>query len=308
MSLQKLSDAITTRLWEKVARVNPRPFEEAREFARGRKLKSFTEWRRWTKSDDKPADIPADPRRVYLDSGWVSWGDWLGTGFVSVKLREYLPYEEARASVRRLKLKSVAEWGKYCKSGKKPKNIPADPYRAYDGKGWAGMGDWLGTGTIAPQLRKYRPFKEARAYVHRLGLKSWAGWSRYCKSGKKPNNIPADPVGVYDGNGWAGMGDWLGTGTVAAQLRDYLPFKEARAYVRRLGIEGQLEWKKYCRSGKKPEEIPNAPWCVYKDKWVGMFDWLGNGQPRGHMMGFKKARAYARRLALKSKAIRQQAC
>jgi hypothetical protein len=26
-----------------------------------------------------PADVPANPRGVYLNNGWSSWGDWLGT-------------------------------------------------------------------------------------------------------------------------------------------------------------------------------------------------------------------------------------
>ena len=38
------------------------------------------------------------------------------------------------------------------------------------------MGDWLGTGTVATHLRKYRSFKEARAFVRGLGLKSQAEW------------------------------------------------------------------------------------------------------------------------------------
>src|SRR5262245_61051039 len=43
-------------------------------------------------------------------------------------------------------------------------NIPASPKRAYGGDGWAGMGDWLGTGRIADQERQYRTFKKARAF------------------------------------------------------------------------------------------------------------------------------------------------
>ena len=49
------------------------------------------------------------------------------------------------------------------------------------------MGDWLGTGTVARRLRQYRSFKEARAFVRSLGLKSEAEWCAYCKSGKKPD-------------------------------------------------------------------------------------------------------------------------
>ena len=80
------------------------------------------------------------------------------------------------------------------------------------------MGDWLGTGTVAHRLRQYRSFKEARAFVRSLGLKSGTEWRDYCKSGKKPDDIPANPNKTYAEDGWVGMGDWLGTGAVADTL------------------------------------------------------------------------------------------
>ena len=39
----------------------------------------------------------------------------------------------------------------------------------------------------------WRTFEEARAFVHSLGLKSVPEWWVYCKSGKKPADIPANP-------------------------------------------------------------------------------------------------------------------
>ena len=39
----------------------------------------------------------------------------------------------------------------------------------------------------------------------------WAiQWNAYCKSGKKPKNIPNAPNQVYKNNGWVGVGVWLG--------------------------------------------------------------------------------------------------
>jgi hypothetical protein len=55
-----------------------RPFEEARDFARGLGLKSQGEWSVWCKSDQRPQDIPVVPCRTYAE--WNGWGDWLGTG------------------------------------------------------------------------------------------------------------------------------------------------------------------------------------------------------------------------------------
>ena len=48
--------------------------------------------------------------------------------------------------MRGLGLKSETEWRDYCKSGKKPADIPANPHKAYAEAGWTSWGDWLGTG------------------------------------------------------------------------------------------------------------------------------------------------------------------
>jgi hypothetical protein len=120
--------------------------------------------------------------------------------------------------VRRLGLKSQTEWRAYLKSGGKPDDIPAAPQDVYADHGWVGYGNWLGTGTVATFLRQYRSFKKARAFVRRLGLKSFSEWRDYSKSGKKPDDIPANPQPKYAETGWTGWGEWLGTDTVSRHV------------------------------------------------------------------------------------------
>lgn len=109
-----------------------------------------------------------------------------------------------------------------------------------------------------------------------LGLKSGSQWKEYCKSGNKPDEIPAFPSGAYAGKGWVSMGDWLGTGTVQTQARIYRSFEEAREFVRGLNLDGQKGWSEYVKSGTKPDDIPAAPWQVYANAgWVKLGDWLG---------------------------------
>jgi hypothetical protein len=257
-----------------------RPFKQARAFAHGLDLESEHEWRKFSKSDKKPNDIPATPSSVYAEMGWAGWGDWLGTRRIAYRLRQYRSFTEARAFAHSLKLKSQKEWFEYCKLGTKPADIPHSPQQHYREAGWVGWGDWLGTGAVAPRSRQYRSFTEARAFAHSLGLKSGTEWVNYCKSGKKPHDIPADPRKVYAEVGWSGMGDWLGTGRVADRLREYREFKKARAFVRRLRLNSRDEWLAYCKSGKKPDDIPTVPNQTYaKSGWLGMGDWLGNARP-----------------------------
>lgn len=141
-----------------------RPFREARSFVRNLKLKSSTEWRAFVKCQlpqlgRLPADIPAAPDRIYADKGWTTWGEWLGTGRVADQFKVYRPFREARTFARKLRLKTQREWialakGQMPSIGQLPQDIPKAPSWVYAGKGWRGIGDWLGTGRTRRTRRK----------------------------------------------------------------------------------------------------------------------------------------------------------
>ena len=121
---------------------------------------------------------------------------------------------------------------------------------------------------------KFRPFAEAREYVQSLGLKNVPEWREFYRTGKKPDDIPSTPEKVYEKE-WKGMGDWLGTGTIAPSLKEYKPYLEAKEFVHKLGLKSYEEWLKYCASGEKPDDIPSNPNQVYENKWEGTPEWLG---------------------------------
>ena len=133
-------------------------------------------------------------------------GDWLGNG--KRPRGNWRPFNKACAFVRSLGLESGADWKAYCRSGKKPNDIPVAPWQVYADVGWTSWADWLGNGR---RVGNWRPFEDARSFARRLGLKSSEAWNAYCRSGKKPQDIPKKPDSVYADAGWAGMGDWLGT-------------------------------------------------------------------------------------------------
>jgi len=45
--------------------------------------------------------------------------------------------------------------------------------------------------------QKWRNFTEAREFVRALKLSSMDGYRKYCKSGKKPKDIPTGPNIAY---------------------------------------------------------------------------------------------------------------
>ena len=317
-------NSIELHLWSRLAKLSWRPFEEAREFARGLNLKNQSEWIRFCKDDlsekgSLPEDIPSNPDKTYNDQGWMGIGDWLGTGTVATQLREYRPFKEARAFARKLGLKSGAEWKKFCKDelsekGTLPEDIPNKPDNTYKDQGWIGMGDWLGTGTIAYRFRQYMPFREARKFARGLGLINVNEWYKFCRGelpekGHLPEDIPIAPRILYLDQGWMSWGDWLGTGTIASNLRQYRPFGEAREFARNLKLTSNAEWRKFCKGefpkkGSLPEDIPANPNQTYKDRgWMGIGDWLGTGTIAARLREyrpFEEARRFARDLNLKS--------
>ena len=123
--------------------------------------------------------------------------------------------------------------------------------------------------------RKWVSFKKARKFARELNLSTYRDWIEYCKSGKRPIYIPANPAQTYRSQ-FTGYGDWLGTGTVSTHKIIFLPFKKARKFVHKLELRSRKEWEIYCKSGAKPKYIPLYPNKIYKDKYIDMAHWLGS--------------------------------
>ena len=222
--------------------------------------------------------------------------------------RDYLPFEEAREYVRNQQLKNSKEWklwskGQHPALTKRPDFIPSQPDIIYHHSGWISWSDWIGTKVEI----EYLPFEEAREYIRNLGLKTAQQWQQYYKGDLKdlikPDNIPWNPEVVYAEN-WINMKDWLGTA--------WRSFEEAREYVTNVGLEGQIQWRQYCKGEllgyePKPSDIPANPSSIYENiGWIDIGDWLGtyrkkrgkNDDPGDTRLAFEEAREFVHTLGL----------
>ena len=86
------------------------PFKAAAVFARSLKLENMQEWREWSKSGARPANMPPNPSIVYKHEGWQGYGHWLGTGKLPGGKLVFLPFKKALLYARSLNLKSSKEW------------------------------------------------------------------------------------------------------------------------------------------------------------------------------------------------------
>lgn len=253
-----------------------RTYKEAQKFVSVIGLRNVRQWHEWAKTN-KPEDIPRNPSQVYENSGWVSWGEWLGTE--RTRNRTYLTYKEAQKIVSSLRFKNQKEWSEWFKSTR-PLDIPSAPQLVYKNKGWKNLGDWLGTGRVATRSRRYRDFAKARKFVHGLGLDSANQWRAYCKSGKKPEDIPGRPWETYKDKGWISWPDWLGNKN-RSKKQTFKSFRDAKKYIHALNLTNQIKWREWVKSDKRPLDIPSNPDKAYANNgWKGYSDWLGTAKKK----------------------------
>ncbi len=235
-------------------------FTDAKKFVLNLALDSEKEWKLFCKSGKLPINVPSNPKNVYTGD-WKDYDDWLG-----VQHRAYLSFTDAKKFVSILIFDYQSEWKEYCKSGKKPKNIPAKPNLIYK-KQWIDWDNWFGAFD-----REYLSYEDQKKFVSTLNFESSSDWTKYAKSGKKPKNIPAKPFKYFPtaGRFFFDIYDWYGINE-----REYLPFDEAKAYVRNLNFKNYKEYGEWNDSAK-PKNIPHNPSYVYREKgWEGYEDWTG---------------------------------
>lgn len=275
------------------------PFEKARLFVHSQKIAKKDDYSEWSKTSSRPSNIPSLPSRTYKDE-WQGWGDWLGTFKIANQKRKYRAFAEAREYVRQLGLNNREEWQAWIKSNENPSDIPSSPERAYK-KDWKGVGDWLGTGAVASQNRSFLSFEKSREFVSKLNLKNKDEFAEWAKSLNRPKNIHSLPSNKYKTE-WKGWTYFLGNAEEQVKPAEYLPFLDAREYVRKLALTSYDEYANWTKSHQRPKFIPSHPERTYEKDWKGLGDWIGTFKIANKDLtfrGFEEARSYVRSLGLK---------
>jgi len=74
---------------------------------------------------------------------------------------------------------------------------------------------------------------------------------------------------------------------------NYLSFKDAREFARKLNLKNNQEWRAWCKSEARPPNIISTPERRYKEDWNGWGDWLGTeniSNNKKNFLGFAEAR------------------
>ncbi|MFC1754892.1 integrase repeat-containing protein [Thermoproteota archaeon] len=113
----------------------------------------------------------------------------------------YSNCQKAKKAVKKLKIKTIAQYTKY---HRKDKLLPMHPHVVYAKKGWRDWYDFFSK----ERPNFYKKYKEAKAAVKRLRI---ATRPSYRKLKSKNPRLPSHPDEYYRGKGWSGWGSFLYT-------------------------------------------------------------------------------------------------
>jgi hypothetical protein len=220
-----------------------------------------------------PQDFPKNFAKCYESQGYTTAKDL----FDFSAHKKMASYEQMKQIVARFKLASSTQYGLWYEkhSDNFDITIPSNPQSTYtNGGGWVGWDDFLSRADGASGKDAKLNFVKARAYMHKVGLKSYAAWEAWKNSGNKPANIPSSPHRKYADEGWAGVPDFLGyTFDYGNKSRgSVLSYEAAKQLISTLGVElnsrrDYLRWHKQV----KPEGLPARPDNSYSKN--RKFDW-----------------------------------
>ena len=134
-------------------------------------------------------------------------------------------------------------------------------------KEWIDWDDFFGREKIVN-----RSFEDARRYAQSLHLNFNSDRKKLHEQGKIPKDIPKYPDDIYKNKGWTTWGDFLGTGRVADNRRNFLDYDQAKQYAIKLNLKNLREWREFAKEGKIPNNIPTTRNIQCLHQYLRLFD------------------------------------
>jgi predicted helicase len=246
----------------------------------------------------------------------------------------WLSYNECISFTTTLGLNNVKEWNDYCRSGKKPFDIPSKPYNVYPAF-WESNGGWNGwldvnnknNWDIAKNRLSYKEAKEFLKVNCKGLINSMTKFNKWKKGSldlrdlpKFPDNMPGNPHNTYSRtNEWISNYDFFGTPPLLINKTTRVDFSlskisytELKNIVQKEGLNSREEYKSWLISYKDKliKKGLYAPVKVesYASEFEGWATFLNSNSSRsitkskGYVKKkFIEAKSFVQKLKLKSK-------
>ena len=215
-----------------------------------------------------------------------------------------MSFQKARDFARGLMFKNVAEFRKFCKSEKKPIDIPTAPNTVYKNQGWISWSDFLNNSQVATKDKYFLSFNDARDFIRNKKFKSITEFKKFLISKRRPSFIHSNPDVKYKNQGWKNWSDFLGAHIIANSDKQFYSFNKAKELLKNKNIKTKTQYNIQKKKGLLGEKFPSNPSYKYKDDgWISWGDYLGSNifqRGQNNNLSFEEARTFARCQGLKS--------
>jgi hypothetical protein len=214
---------------------------------------------------------------------------------MSVIKNKFYEYGELKKLVNSLSIKSKDEYIKIYKNliSSDGKRAPLNPVTFYGKDIWINWSSFLDKPIFKKKLNNiYYTYEECKNVIKDKKIFSKSDFAKKIKQIINDDiKIPYNPYVTYK-NEWEGWGEFLGTGRIQDNQKQYMSFEDARKWARSLNLKMYKEWRRLDLS-KIPADIPKKPEKTYKNKgWVDYNDWLGIDKREKITYGEKKIYDY----------------
>lgn len=262
------------------------------------KLETKDEYLIWRKENKREYNTPHNPEQTYKNTGWISWGKFLGTNRMSVanKHNQYVSYSELSKLVCLLKIKTKQEYITWKKIS--DEKYPLTPNVTYKNNGWINWYCFLNNTTTS---FSFMPFKDAKNLVQEQNfknIKEYFNWRKF----NNLTTLPSCPNKTYKNKGWKGNSDFLGTYHIYSKQKSlmFLSYEEAKIIVLSKNIRTVKEYHEWWYINK-PKNLPRNPQEHYNKKgWISWAEFLNNRNFRNIFIPFDEAKKFVKNLNIKT--------
>ena len=148
-------------------------YENAVCFLKDKNIKTQREYFEWQRGKSSEYKVPSNPRIFYKDK-WVSWSDYLGTGNVAFKYRDFYTYKECSDLIKFNMIKSIKEYLKF-RIMSMDRKLPSNPDKLY--KEWVSWDSFFGIKNTVKKLS----YAEAKDFLKDKKISSSREYVQYIK-------------------------------------------------------------------------------------------------------------------------------
>lgn len=214
---------------------------------------------KWIKNKiNLPDFISPYPNATYLHRGWISWGDFLNTGFIhyGINSKNYITYNEAKLWCYENNIKNMKEYSQKFDR----KFLPPQPKIFYKEKGWLSFEDFFNISHYMRSSKTKISYSELKYWCELNKIKTRNDYTI-----KRLENFPTTPESFFK-NEWKSWYIFLNK----EKSKLYLSYEE----IRELNLNNNLlnfsQYEKY----RKKNKIDNIPHGNYVEKYYLNKGWV----------------------------------